>query len=334
LKAIAVDGRPNFAGKRGDEMLCEKTIPVYPIGSLVPSTYRGSFSILRFEDSFPSAQGNVYAPHRHDLYEAFWITKGQGTLWVDSKAYALCPPMLHFVSPGQVHAWKLDSPGSGFVLYLGGSFFASNAENGCDPLELILLDILARGPIVSVPLERVAELTWFFHKLEEEFLCTTVDADAEAVLRAYFRLLLTAARRSTSSAATAQVEDKKSISQLTQRFIHLVEKNFRESSSVTEYAISLNVTPSHLTQAIKRATGKAPGQIIRERIILEAERLLQYSNLSTAEIAYQLEFDDPSYFSRFFKEHTGCSPSAFRSSFQTETSPAQIPAVEPSLIVR
>jgi AraC-like DNA-binding protein len=236
--------------------------------------------------------------------------------------------MLHFVSPGQVHAWKLDSPGSGFVLYLGSGFFASNTENGSDPLNLIVLNILRHGPIVSVPMERVAELTWFCHKLEEEFLCTTADVDAEAVLRSYFRLLLTAARRSMEGAATDEVEDKKSISQLTQRFIQLVEKNFRERSSVAEYAISLNVTPNHLTQTIKRATGKAPGQIIRERIIFEAERLLQYSNLSTAEIAYQLEFEDPSYFSRFFKEHTGFSPSAFRSSFQTETSPAvQIPVM-------
>lgn len=315
-------------------MYSGKSIPVYPIGSLVPSTYRGSFSILRFEDSFPSAQGNVYAPHRHDLYEAFWITKGQGTLWVDSRAYALHPPMLHFVSPGQVHAWKLDSPGSGFVLYLGSSFFTSNTENGSDPLELILLDILKRGPIVSMPVERIAELTWFCYKLEEEFLSTTVDVDTESVLRSYFRLLLMAARRSTDSAAPAQVEDKKSISQLTQRFIQLVEKNFPQGASVAGYALSLNVTPSHLTQTIKRATGKAPGQIIRERLILEAERLLQYSNLSTAEIAYKLGFEDPSYFSRFFKEHTGFSPSAFRSSFQTETSPVQDAAMEPGTVAR
>ncbi len=313
-------------------MYCGKDIPVYPIGRLVHSTYRGNFSILRFEDSFPSAQGNVFAPHRHDLYEAFWITKGEGTLWVDSKAYPLCPPMLHFVSPGQVHGWKLDSPGSGFVLYLGSGFFASNTENGNDPLELILLDILRHGPIVSVPTERNAELTWFCHKLEEEFLSTTPDVDSEAVLRSYFRLLLTAARRTMDSATPTQVEDRKSISQLTQRFIRLVEKNFRECSSVAEYALSLNVTPSHLTQTIKRATGKAPGQLIRERIILEAERLLQYSNLSTAEIAYQLEFGDPSYFSRFFKEHTGYSPSAFRASFQAETSPAQVPPTDPGVL--
>jgi len=77
-----------------------KQIPIYGLDSLVPSSKWGSFSIERFEDSFNSAKGNVYAPHRHNLYEVFWISEGQGRCSVDFQVYELHPPMLVFVAPG------------------------------------------------------------------------------------------------------------------------------------------------------------------------------------------------------------------------------------------
>ena len=106
---------------------------------------------------------------------------------------------------------------------------------------------------------------------------------------------------------------------LTKRFLQLVERNFLAIVSVRDYAEMLNVTSNHLIETTKRTLGKPAGRIIRERLLLEAKRLLCYSNMSASDIAYHLSFEDPSYFSRFFKKYTGVCPMEFRNMPNRET---------------
>ncbi len=103
---------------------------------------------------------------------------------------------------------------------------------------------------------------------------------------------------------------------LTRQFMLLVEQHYQETCSLTEYAMMLHVTTGVLIETVRRSLGQPAGQIIRERLLLEAKRLLRYSDLPVAEIAARLNFEDPSYFSRFFKDKTGFSPSEFRTMTQ------------------
>lgn len=81
---------------------------------------------------------------------------------------------------------------------------------------------------------------------------------------------------------------------------------------MTEYAELLNESPVVLNRAVKSLTGKTAGELIIERLILEAKRLLLYSGLNNKEVAYKLGYDDPSYFARIFHKKTGSTPSEFR----------------------
>ncbi|MBK5284203.1 MAG: helix-turn-helix domain-containing protein [Bacteroidia bacterium] len=92
----------------------------------------------------------------------------------------------------------------------------------------------------------------------------------------------------------------------------LVENNFRQKKSVSEYSEMLNISAGHLNDTVQHETGKTASEIIYERIILEAKRLLYHSAKSVKEIAYELLYDDPSHFNRFFKTHTGRTPEQFR----------------------
>jgi AraC family transcriptional regulator, transcriptional activator of pobA len=96
------------------------------------------------------------------------------------------------------------------------------------------------------------------------------------------------------------------------KFNLLVEANFRSHHSVTHYAQLLNKSPKTLSNLFALYNEKTPLQIIQERILIEAKRLLYYTDKSAKQITYELGFEDSAYFSAFFKRHTAQSPSDFR----------------------
>jgi AraC-like DNA-binding protein len=100
---------------------------------------------------------------------------------------------------------------------------------------------------------------------------------------------------------------------LVRRFRQAVERSFRASRSVGHYARDLGITTSHLNESLRLETGLTAGDLIRERLLLEAKRLLLHSELTMAEIGYELGFEDPSYFSRFVRRELKTSPVEFRS---------------------
>lgn len=98
------------------------------------------------------------------------------------------------------------------------------------------------------------------------------------------------------------------------RFINLIDENYKKGCSVVEYAHLLHISSRSLSDLTQQQLKKTPSQMIRERIILEAQRLLLYSNLNINQVGYRLGFDDASYFVKYFKKYTGVSPSAFKKS--------------------
>lgn len=100
--------------------------------------------------------------------------------------------------------------------------------------------------------------------------------------------------------------------ELVRRFLVNLEQNLRVASSVSSHAALLRVSPETLSETVKKETGKTPATLIRERVLLEAKRLLLHTSLSVAEIAYQLLFKDPSYFNRLFRRSVGNTPTEFR----------------------
>ncbi|QTE39466.1 helix-turn-helix domain-containing protein [Mucilaginibacter sp. P25] len=96
------------------------------------------------------------------------------------------------------------------------------------------------------------------------------------------------------------------------KFNLLVENNYREHHTVAYYAQQLNKSPKTLSNLFALYNHKTPLQVIQERLIIEAKRLLYYTDKSAKEITYELGFDDAAYFSNFFKKHTSFSPTDFR----------------------
>ena len=99
---------------------------------------------------------------------------------------------------------------------------------------------------------------------------------------------------------------------ITQKFEILVDKMYVDTKNVGDYAEELNITPNYLTTTVKKLTGKSAKDIIQERLLVESKSLLKFSGLDIGEIAYRLNFQEPTHFTRFFKKLSGLTPNQFR----------------------
>jgi len=130
------------------------------------------------------------------------------------------------------------------------------------------------------------------------------------ILRRYLRIFLIYLSRHNVRREEPMVYTRSA--QLVQKFMVMLEKEFRTVKSVNEYASQLAVTPNHLNVIVKKHTRRSAGYHIRQRIVLEAKRLAIYSDVCMKEIAYLLGFSDTAHFSKFFKKSTGVNFSEFK----------------------
>ena len=287
------------------------SIPVYGLGDLASSARSADVEVWRFEDAFTQVKPDVTAAHRHDFYEVFWITRGRGTCSIDFAAFTIRPPMLCFVSPGQVHAWDIAAgAAAGYMLAFRGGFLSANPDSEALLLRTPFFHHASDPQVLRVGDGQADAFSRLFEEIGRE--CRDALADRDTIIRAMLSVLLVRAERLHVRAVPTAAHARDAAALLTKRFLLLVQSHFLTTSSVTEYARMLGVTPNHLTLTVKRALGRPAGLILRERVLLEAQRLLRYSELSVSEVSYRLGFADASYFSRFFRKQTGQTPVEFR----------------------
>lgn len=246
--------------------------------------------------------------HRHSYYEILLFDKAGGTNMIDFEEYDVCAQSIHFISPGQVHALNRNAHTDGYLVTFTKDFMALHGGNMA-----LLTEFPAFNKTTPVVLQASAPdfagIVGLVSYMEQEI--SEARHYREALLTAYIQALLIKCKALIIDTAAYRRNDE-SAQQLIQRFNALLEKHFTKFHKVSEYAAELGLTPNHLSDSLKKISGKTGGELIHQRIILEAKRLLLHSSSSSKEIAYQLGFHDPSYFSRFFKGHTGASPENFR----------------------
>ncbi len=132
------------------------------------------------------------------------------------------------------------------------------------------------------------------------------------VIRSYIYLILLHANRDYSNLLLSKQPGYSPGQRLFNSFVKLVNQHFITERKVSAYADMLHVSPDHLNRVIKSNSDKTAGELIDEMLLTEAKAHLLHSKMSIAEIAYQLEFADPSHFNKFFKKLAGITPMIFR----------------------
>ena len=166
-------------------------------------------------------------------------------------------------------------------------------------------------PIIRIPKDdfEILEAVWKVLYMELE----SVDSLQLEMLQMMLKRILILCTRIYKSQLNFQSIDEVN-TDIIREFNFLVETHFKEMHSVVDYASLLNKAPKTLSNLFKKLGGKTPVQFIQERLLLEAHRLLKYSDKSISDIGYELGFNDIQTFSRFFKNHQGISPVEFKQS--------------------
>lgn len=239
-------------------------------------------------------------PHRHDrLHQLLVLMRGGGSAEIDANTHPLSPPCLVNVPRGAVHGFRFASGTSGWVLTLTSDLLDQglSAQEGVQaPLDLPAVLPLPDG-MEALARQLIAEYQ-------------RRDFGRAQMLHG---LALAATALAARAIATAQpTTGTPQTSPLFARFEALVEESFRQRLPLADYARQLAVSPTHLNRIAHQATGQPASALIRARTLREARRLLIYTSLSAAQIAYELGFSDPAHFSRFFARGTGMPPRKFR----------------------
>lgn len=223
-------------------------------------------------------------PHRHDFYHFLYLESGAGWHEIDFVRYPVKRDQLFLMRPGEVHSWELKQA-RGIVVEFTE--------------KLGMQDVLESMPTLLPG----KELAPFFRLLLEEF------SGSKPGYRIALEHLLVALLVRIGRAGGAPGKREPG---LVEKFRALVDLHFRKHHSVEFYAVALGTSTKRLTTGVSKSLGKSAGACIQERCLLEAKRLLAYSDLNIAEIAYGIGYDDPNYFARFFKQREGLTPGKFR----------------------
>lgn len=249
--------------------------------------------------------------HRHAYYHILWMSQARGEHLIDFDNYAIRPHSVFFLSPGQVHAWSSSIEARGYVMNFSVEFFMQMFPKIDELVAFPFFHITNSEPVLYLSEREHAELFPLLEHIESEF--NSALAGRHDIVRSLLLILLTKLRRLHKPRQNDLALPKSYI--LTKRFKLLVEQRFLELGAVQDYAALLLVTERRLNEAVKGTTGKTATQLIHDRILLEAKRLLAETALGISEIAYRLNFEDPAYFCRFFKKLVALTPSEFRRKF-------------------
>ncbi len=239
----------------------------------------------------------ITKPHRHRFYIIVHFTAGRGTHIIDFVNYPVSPGSVFFLLPAQVHSWSLSPDTEGRILFFAKEFIEDyfSKKISSYPLfhsgyQLLQLNDPAENQI---------------SKLIENLETEKGDMD---LMRDYLDILILKLGKlfpSTESKTDAGIAN-------IQKLEALIEQHYTEHKPPAFYAEKLHFSVKYLNDLCRKYLDKTTSQLIHERIILEAKRLLTHDNLSIKEIANELNFEDHAYFTRLFKKMAGETPGAFR----------------------
>lgn len=246
--------------------------------------------------------------HYKNKFFAFLLFKNaHGSIIIDDKEFELKSHMFFFINYYQVYYFRDQKSTEGEVILFTKSFY-NHVYTGN---KMIKSDTALHNvtPFISLRPENLSDLNQIFMELRIEYESHRKSRKEILCLLLKVFVLKYIRNSSKKDLIDRSLDHKKT---LVDNFNDLVDLYYKELKTTSKYAEKLFVNPSYLNTLVKEALDITAGQVIKNRVILEAERLLLHTSLSIIEISYELGFNDNSHFGKYFRSAKGISPNNFR----------------------
>lgn len=269
------------------------------------SRINGSIRIVQTGKQSFLQRSILLSPHRKNYYLLVYAMEGKGRHWIDMVPYDVKANTFYFTIPEQVHL-KEEADFIGISIAFTEEFFAHDFNHHLKKLPIIQ-NLQNAHELILSDQDRVY-IEDILDKLTSEY--QSINKWQNEMIFAHMNVLLIYLSRLYTIQYKSEVlySERESLN----NFHSLIEANYKTIHEVNTYANLMNVTVNQLNSMIKQQSGKTPIVHIHERLVLEAKRLLFHTPHAIKEIAFDLGFEDASYFNRFFKRLTNLTPLTYR----------------------
>ena len=252
---------------------------------------------------------------RAEYFSFVFIKDGKGNYTIDDKLFPFDSNTIYFTNPGHVKAFEIERSKDAYIITLTEGFLRENVHPEIfDEFPFLLAEIV---PPKRVTAEIYVEIETIYRQIFKEFHRPSIYQ--KKLLGNLFVVLLLKIKENFWQDYNPILEGDRN-SQIVQSFKQLLAKqfsglldeDFEYRVLAQDYASMLNLHPNYLNNVIKSKTGKTVHQWITRRLISSGKSLIKNTSLSIKEISIRCGYSEPNHFSRFFKQHTGLTPSAFR----------------------
>jgi len=268
------------------------------------------FEIYGLNEYLSDSNGCASKPHVHSFYQIIWFSGGKGCHYVDFDGYNVVENSIFFIPKGQIHYFD-NNTYEGYIIHFNEEFLSDDKNEINTFLKHNIFNSFENEPFFIIAKNNVNNIMNILKQMQDEMLTPNQFAHRQ-YMKILLNMFLIIIQRFgiRNSCHGLSINNPSHI--LFVKFRGLLEKHYHKIHTVSQYASLLNVSNKTLTNCTKEVMHQTPLEIINERISLEAKRLLSYSDKNINEIAFDLGFEDPSYFVKFFKRQINMLPSNFR----------------------
>ena len=249
----------------------------------------------------------VREPHRHDYHELIWVSSGAGEHLIDGATVPVQPGTVMVIGRGQVHVLDRAEQLVGAVLRFGDELLADESRRAATGW----LVAGRGGRSIPVPPSEHARLDATLDAIAAESVRPPDPYSGRLERHLIATVLLWVERWYDASRIEGRDADDADV-ELQRRFAELLETEYAQHHEAAYYADALAVPAAALSRALTQITGRGTKDLILDRVMLEAARLLRFTEQSVGEVAFEVGYTDPFYFSRAFKRRFGVAPLAYR----------------------
>jgi AraC-like DNA-binding protein len=288
-----------------------QSIPIYDICSL-SDVRQDDLLVSRFAPYLDSHK-SLFFPHRHSFYHLVLFTHGAGTHSIDFERFDVKPGQIYFMVPGQVHSWHFEGFTDGYIINFSEAFIQSFL------FKTGYLDCFSffngnlNDAVVNLPANSFATVKELFERIINE-ISSPAPSGSDMVRLLMLQIFILVNRLNNNPVTAGKLTYNQT---LLKNYQKLIEQHYADIKLPKDYAELLYITPNHLNAVCKDLLGLSAGELIRNRTLLEAKRLLTNPQLSISDISFRLNFSDNSYFTKFFKKTEGVTPEEFRKQILT-----------------